>query len=69
MKLITEAGEKAPPPEVVARLIGDLMDAQSPPFRSVVGKDAHALIALRRMIPDRFFAGGVRRLVGLQRLR
>jgi NAD(P)-dependent dehydrogenase (short-subunit alcohol dehydrogenase family) len=69
LQIITAEADKAPEPLAVARAICKLVDTPSPPFRTVVGNDARMLMALRRMIPDRLFASGVRRRVGLQRLR
>ncbi len=37
--------------------------------RTLVGRDARALVALRRVIPDRLFATGIRRLVSAPRSR
>jgi NAD(P)-dependent dehydrogenase (short-subunit alcohol dehydrogenase family) len=60
-KLILGGAEKAPPPEVVGAAIVKVIEAASPPFRIVVGNDARALIALRRLLPDRVFSLGMRR--------
>jgi len=61
--------EKAPPPDAVGRAIARLLDASSPPLRTPVGRDAHLGVNLRRFMPDRLFATGVRRMLGLPRLR
>jgi NAD(P)-dependent dehydrogenase (short-subunit alcohol dehydrogenase family) len=66
---ILEDLEKAPPPDAVGRAIARLIDASSPPFRSPVGRDAHFGVNVRRFMPDRLFATGVRRMLGLARLR
>jgi NAD(P)-dependent dehydrogenase (short-subunit alcohol dehydrogenase family) len=68
-KMILEEAEKAPPPDAVGRAVARLMVGPSPPFRTVVGIDARTLVTLRRMMPDRLFASGVRRVLGLPRPR
>lgn len=68
-KLFLEDAEKAPPPDAVGRTIAELLRAPSPRFRTVIGTDARALVTLRRMVPDRLFASGIRRLLNLPRLR
>lgn len=66
---ILEDIEKAPSPDVVGRAIARILGGTSPPFRTLVGRDAHAVVALRRVMPDRLFVTGVRRLLGLPRSR
>jgi NAD(P)-dependent dehydrogenase (short-subunit alcohol dehydrogenase family) len=51
-------------PEVVARRIAQLLKMPSPPFRSVLGTEARALLALRRLVPESLFAGTFRRMLG-----
>jgi NAD(P)-dependent dehydrogenase (short-subunit alcohol dehydrogenase family) len=68
-KVFLEEAEKAPPPDAVGRVIAKIVGGSSPAFRTVVGKDARALVTLRRMVPDRLFATGIRRLMGLPRSR
>lgn len=68
-KLILEGAEKAPPPDEVGRITARLLSESSPAFRTVVGRDARTLVTLRRMMPDRLFATGVRRFMGLPRSR
>ena len=58
--------DKAPPPDVVARAVVKLLGADAPPFRTLVGRDAHALVTLRRVVPDRLFALGVRQKLGVR---
>jgi hypothetical protein len=58
---------EAPPPDAVGRVIARLLETSAPAFRTVVGREARALVALRRMMPDRLFASGIRRLIGLPR--
>jgi NAD(P)-dependent dehydrogenase (short-subunit alcohol dehydrogenase family) len=68
-KLFLEEGEKAPPPDAVGREIARLVADPSPKFRTVIGMDARTLVTLRRMMPDRLFASGIRRLLNLPRSR
>lgn len=68
-KLILGTAEKAPPPDAVGRTIARLLSEPSPPFRTAVGVDARTLVTLRRMVPDRLFATGIRRIMGLPRPR
>jgi NAD(P)-dependent dehydrogenase (short-subunit alcohol dehydrogenase family) len=62
-QLVEEELRKAPPPDAVAQTILRLIEMASPPFRTLVGRDAVALKALRRVIPDRLFATGMRALL------
>ena len=66
---ILEDIEKAPSPDVVGRAIARILGGTAPPFRTLVGRDAHAVVTLRRVMPDRLFVTGVRRLLGLPRSR
>lgn len=68
-KLFREDAEKAPLPDAVGRTIAALFQEPSPSFRTVIGTDARTLVTLRRMVPDRLFASGIRRLLNLPRLR
>lgn len=69
LKILTEEAEKAPPPDVVGRRIARLVGETSPRFRTLIGMDARTLVTLRRMVPDRLFASGVRRIMHLSRSR
>jgi short-subunit dehydrogenase len=61
---LTVAGaERAPEPAEVGQAIARLLVDPSPPFRTLVGRDAQAIAALRRVMPDRLFATGLRRLI------
>ncbi|HSO00585.1 MAG TPA: SDR family NAD(P)-dependent oxidoreductase [Candidatus Nanopelagicales bacterium] len=60
-RIVLEGAAKAPPPDAVAEAILRLIDATSPPFRTLVGWDARALVTLRRVVPDRLFALGLKR--------
>lgn len=66
-RIAMEEAAKAPPPDAVAEAVLRLIDAASPPFRTLVGRDARALLALRRVVPDRIFALAVRRQLGSPR--
>lgn len=68
-RLILADAAKAPPPTPVAEAIVRLIEDASPPFRTLIGRDARALVALRRVIPDRLFATGIRRFIPAPRSR
>jgi len=68
-RLAQEEAEKAPPPDAVGQAIARLVGEPSPRFRTVIGIDARTLVTLRRMVPDRLFASGIRRLMHLPRSR
>jgi len=68
-KLIDEEAAKAPPPDAVGRAIAKIVGERSPRFRSLIGVDARTLVTLRRLVPDRLFAGGLRRLIQVPRPR
>jgi NAD(P)-dependent dehydrogenase (short-subunit alcohol dehydrogenase family) len=68
-RLSLEEADRAPHPDVVGKVIAELIIAGSPKFRSVIGMDARTLVTLRRMVPDRLFASGIRRLMHLPRSR
>jgi NAD(P)-dependent dehydrogenase (short-subunit alcohol dehydrogenase family) len=68
-RLVAEETEKTLPPEPVGRAIARLVSEPSPRFRTLVGIDARTLVTLRRMVPDRLFASGIRRLMQLPRSR
>jgi NAD(P)-dependent dehydrogenase (short-subunit alcohol dehydrogenase family) len=68
-RLSAEETERAPHPDSVGKVIAELIAAASPKFRTVIGMDARTLMTLRRMVPDRLFASGIRRLMHLPRSR
>jgi NAD(P)-dependent dehydrogenase (short-subunit alcohol dehydrogenase family) len=68
-RLAVDEAEKAPAPEMVGAAIARLVAEASPRFRSLIGIDARTLVTLRRMVPDRLFASGIRRLMHLPRSR
>ncbi len=59
-RIIVEEAAKAPDPSVVGRRIESIISGTNPPFRCAVGRDASTLVTLRRVVPDRLFATGVR---------
>jgi NAD(P)-dependent dehydrogenase (short-subunit alcohol dehydrogenase family) len=68
-RLLRDEASKAPSPDAVGREISRLIDDPAPRFRTVIGMDARTLVTLRRMVPDRLFASGIRRLLNLPRSR
>lgn len=59
-RVIQEEVDRAPAADVVGARIAEIVASPSPPFRTLIGRDASALVALRRALPDRVFASGVR---------
>jgi NAD(P)-dependent dehydrogenase (short-subunit alcohol dehydrogenase family) len=68
-QLVVEEADRAPPPDTVGKVIAKLITDASPKFRSVIGMDARTLVTLRRVVPDRLFASGIRRLMHRPRSR
>jgi NAD(P)-dependent dehydrogenase (short-subunit alcohol dehydrogenase family) len=68
-KMVAEDAGQAPAPDAVGKAIAALVSDPAPRFRTVIGIDARTLVTLRRMVPDRLFASGIRRLLHLQRSR
>ncbi len=68
-RLLGDETERAPPPDAVGKAIAGLVADPAPRFRSLIGIDARTLVTLRRMVPDRLFASGIRRLLHLPRSR
>jgi NAD(P)-dependent dehydrogenase (short-subunit alcohol dehydrogenase family) len=68
-RVVLDDADKAPPPDAVGKVIAALVTDPDPRFRTVIGMDARTLVTLRRMVPDRLFASGIRRLLHLQRSR
>ncbi|XYI03674.1 SDR family oxidoreductase [Sorangium sp. So ce1128] len=66
-RLVAGNVSKAPPPDAVARAVVGLLQARSPSFRTVVGRDARVLLGLRRAIPDRLLAAGLHGLLAAAR--
>jgi NAD(P)-dependent dehydrogenase (short-subunit alcohol dehydrogenase family) len=59
-KIVTEEAQRAPHPDLVGEKVEAILSSTSPSFRTTVGRDAQALVTLRRALPDRVFASGVR---------
>ena len=59
-RVAEEVTAKAPGPDAVGTAVARILAASSPPFRTIVGHDARALVALRQLVPDRLFGAGVR---------
>ncbi len=68
-RLLADEIERAPSPDAVGKAIAGLVADPAPRFRSLIGIDARTLVTLRRMVPDRLFASGIRRLLHLPRSR
>ncbi|WP_438002177.1 SDR family NAD(P)-dependent oxidoreductase [Sorangium sp. So ce185] len=66
-RLVVSNVTKAPPPDAVARAIVRLLEARSPSFRTIVGRDAQLLLGLRRSVPDRVLAAGLHGLLAAAR--
>lgn len=64
-RVYLEAASNAPGPEMVGRRIVELLLDPSPPFRTVMGREARAVATLQRVVPDGVFTMGLRRLMGL----
>lgn len=54
------------PAQAVARVIADAIEARNPRPRYPVGRIAHALLPLRRALPDRWFDALMRRSLGIR---
>lgn len=59
-KVVTEEAQRAPHPDMVGQIVESILTSPSPSFRTTVGRDARTLVTLRRALPDRLFASGVR---------
>ncbi len=55
--------DKAASADTVGSAIARLVTEPSPPFRVVLGTDARALVTLHRLLPDRLFSLGMRRVL------
>lgn len=64
LREVLEQGKKNEiPPEQVAEVIHHALTARRPKTRYRVGRDAHAMVALRAVLPDRAFDSLLRRMV------
>lgn len=62
-ELIMNGVDKGIEAEEVGAAIARLVSDPSPPFRVMLGNDARGLVALRRLLPDRLFSLGMRRVL------
>ena len=62
-ELILGDVDKAVSADTVGGAIARLVREPTPPFRVVIGNDARALVALHRLLPDRLFSLGMRRVL------
>jgi NAD(P)-dependent dehydrogenase (short-subunit alcohol dehydrogenase family) len=53
--LAAQATRFGSPPLAVAEAIASLLSSHNPPFRRLVGPDAHLMLALARLLPTRLF--------------
>jgi hypothetical protein len=51
-------------PSVVARAIANLLNSKNPPFRKLVGMDAHIMAALQNVLPRRMLHSLLRQSFG-----
>ena len=58
-------GDDPPGPEIVARAIADVIEADEPPLRVPVGDDAEMIVAVRTSSDDATFEATVRETLGL----
>jgi NAD(P)-dependent dehydrogenase (short-subunit alcohol dehydrogenase family) len=65
MRAVTTLSEAADGPEVAGEKVADLLEVDSPPFRTIVGNQARAAAALKRVAPEGLFSTAVRRLMRL----
>ncbi len=64
-KALEETGKRGVPPEQVAQRIEAALTARRMRGRYLIGRDAHAMVALRRLLPDRAFDAVMRRALGV----
>jgi NAD(P)-dependent dehydrogenase (short-subunit alcohol dehydrogenase family) len=64
-RVLEDTARRGVPPERVAETIERALSAQRMRSRYLVGRDAHMLIAARRLLPDRAFDLIVRRAIGV----
>ena len=64
-KVLHDTASRGIPPEAVAEAIEKALTARSMPARVLVGRDARAMLAARRLLPDRVFDRIVRGRLGL----
>jgi NAD(P)-dependent dehydrogenase (short-subunit alcohol dehydrogenase family) len=64
-KVLADTARRGLPPEVVARTIERALSARRMRARYVVGREARAMITVRRLLPDLVFDRLVRRALGV----
>jgi NAD(P)-dependent dehydrogenase (short-subunit alcohol dehydrogenase family) len=64
-RMLRSTGERGVPPEQVAETIERALTARRMRARYVVGRDARAMIAIRRLLPDLVFDRFARRALGV----
>ena len=64
-RMLRSTGERGVPPEQVAEAIERALTARRMRARYVVGRDARAMIAIRRLLPDLVFDRFARRALGV----
>jgi len=64
-KVIEDTARRGVPPEMVAATIERALTARRMRARYVVGRDAKAMIVLRRLLPDLVFDRVIRRALGV----
>jgi NAD(P)-dependent dehydrogenase (short-subunit alcohol dehydrogenase family) len=64
-KVLEDTGRRGIPPEQVASVIEGALRAPRMRTRYLVGRDARAMLALRRLLPDRVFDRVTRRVLGV----
>jgi short-subunit dehydrogenase len=64
-KVLADVVRRAVPPELVAETIENALGAGRMKARYVVGRDAKAMLLLRRVLPDLMFDRVVRRALGV----
>ena len=64
-KVIADTARRGIPPELVAETIERALTATRMPARSLVGRDARAMLVARRLLPDHVFDRIVRNRIGI----
>jgi NAD(P)-dependent dehydrogenase (short-subunit alcohol dehydrogenase family) len=64
-KVLVETARRGVPPEQVAATIERALSTRRMRARYLVGRDARAMVALRRMLPDRVWDRFIRRQLGI----
>ncbi len=67
LRKAAEPGAGGTPPSLVARTVVKAATARRPRTRYVVGRDAHAAILARQLLPNRAFDAMMRRMTGVPR--